>query len=538
MFGINWQRITVKTLLTLLVVGMMTVGTLTSCSVQNQPSEFNFNRDTSPIQGKKIAEVSPPATVQALRQALDIHQPQVKIISPRSNEVLTDNTVKVQLQVEDLPIFQDAQWQLGPHLHLILDNRPYESVYSLDQPFVFSDLEPGTHTLRVFPVRPWHESFKNEGAYAQTTFHVFTPTPDNQPQPELPLLTYSRPKGSYGAEPIMLDFYLNNAPLHLVAQENPEDEVTDWRIRVTINGDSFVLDQWQPIYLKGFKPGKNWVKLEFLDEQGNPVDNEFNTTVRVINYEPNGQDTLSKLVRGELKASELRGIVDPEYAARTPVPAPVVMPTPEPAPPAPEIEPVATPTVEIPAPVESETPLETPETIEEPVADSLEEIEEVVEESGEVPAPESVEEPVAKFPEEIEEVVEESGEVPAPESVEEPVTQSPAEIEEMMEESREMPAPESVEEPVAESPEIIEEVAADPEEVPDAQLGDESGAESVEVPGVNSVEQSITSTEVVETTPAPAAPAPTATEEKFNISQFFSDLWQQVNQWIKSITGS
>ena len=39
-------------------------------------------------------------------------------------------------------------------------------------------------------------------------------------------------------------------------------------------------------------------------------------TVRLINYEPNGQDTLSKIVRGELTADEVRGIVDPNYASK------------------------------------------------------------------------------------------------------------------------------------------------------------------------------------------------------------------------------
>jgi hypothetical protein len=145
---------------------------------------------------------------------------------------------------------------LGPHLHVILDNQPYQAVYDLDKPLVFEDLPPGTHTLRVFRLPPWHESFKNEGAYAQTTFHIFTKTTDNNPDPALPLLTYSRPTGSYGAEPIMLDFYLTNAPLHLVAQESADDDIADWRIRVTANGQSFVLDRWQPVYLKGFKRGK------------------------------------------------------------------------------------------------------------------------------------------------------------------------------------------------------------------------------------------------------------------------------------------
>ena len=101
----------------------------------------------------------------------------------------------------------------------------------------------------------------------------------------------------------MLDFYLTNAPLHQVAQENAQDEILDWKIRATVNGESFAIDQWQPIYLKGFKPGKNWVQLEFIDERGNIVKNAFNNTVRLINYQPLGQDTLSKLVRGETNSS-------------------------------------------------------------------------------------------------------------------------------------------------------------------------------------------------------------------------------------------
>jgi hypothetical protein len=159
-------------------------------------------------------------------------------------------------------------------------------------------------------VRPWHESFKNDGAYAQTTFHVLTPTEDNRPNPALPLLTYSRPKGSYGAEPILLDFYLSNAPLHLVAQEDPTDAIADWRIRVTINNESFLLDHWQPVYLKGFEPGQNWIKLEFIDEAGNLVANSFNNTVRVMDYHPQGTDTLSRLVRGDLPLAIAKGMVD------------------------------------------------------------------------------------------------------------------------------------------------------------------------------------------------------------------------------------
>ncbi|MUG92104.1 hypothetical protein F7734_06385 [Scytonema sp. UIC 10036] len=305
----------------------------------------------------QISEVSPPATIQELRQALEIYQPQVTIVAPKADEILQDNTVTVRFQVKDLPIFKDSKWDLGPHLHVILDNEPYIAVYDLDKPLVLSDLSPGTHTLRVFASRPWHESFKNEGAYAQSTFNTFTKTDNNNPDPKQPLLTYSRPKGDYGAEPILLDFYLTNAPLHLVAQQNPNDEIADWRIRCTINGESFVLDRWQSVYLKGFKPGKNWVELEFLDEQGNPVKNVFNSTTRLITYNPKGQDTLSRIVRGELSADQVRSIVDPNYTAKTPIaePTPIQtpIPTPEKAPevkpqeqtqPVPELEPTPVPT--------------------------------------------------------------------------------------------------------------------------------------------------------------------------------------------------
>ena len=280
--------------------------------------------DAKPVAVGKLAEVSPPPIIQQLRRGLEQYQPQVKILSPQPEQVLEDTTVSVKLSVQDLTIFQNPDLEMGPHLHLILDNEPYQAVYKIDQPIILNNLTPGTHSLRVFASRPWHESFKNDGAFAQTIFHVLTKTEDNRPDPDLPLLTYSRPKGSYGAEPILLDFYLTNAPLHLIAQENPKDAIADWRIRVTINNESFILDNWQPIYLTGFEKGQNWVKLEFIDKKGNLVQNAFNNTVRVIDYAPQGQDTLSQLVRGELSLEVANSIINPHIS----VPQKVEPPTP------------------------------------------------------------------------------------------------------------------------------------------------------------------------------------------------------------------
>ncbi|NET24287.1 hypothetical protein [Okeania sp. SIO1I7] len=260
----------------------------------------------------KIFEVSPPEIIQQLRQAIDIYKPQVTIQSPQPEQIFEDNTITVQLQVKDLPIFK-SELDLGLYVEVILDNKPYKKIYDLNQPLILSDLEPGTHTLKVFACRPWDESFKNEGAYAQTTFHIFTKTTNNNPAPSLPLLTYNSPLGEYGAEPILLDYYLTNAPSHLVAQEDPEDEIVDWRIRVTVNGTSFITDQWQSIYLQGFHPGKNWIELEYIDDEGNALNEIYNSTIGLISYEPGGQDTLSKIIAGEISLKEVYSIVDPEY---------------------------------------------------------------------------------------------------------------------------------------------------------------------------------------------------------------------------------
>ena len=311
----------------------------------------------------RLEEAPVPAAIATLRRRLDAYRPQVAILSPRPDATLESDRVEVRFQVRDLPVFKDAALGLGPHLHLILDDAAYQPVYDLEAPVVLEGLAPGTHTLRVFASRPWHESFKNEGAYAQVTFHVVTPSPGNRPDPSRPLVTYSRPSGRYGAEPILLDFYLTNAPLHELAQADPEDDLHDWRVRVTVNGESFTLEDWQPIWLKGFQPGRNWVKTELLDESGEAIATPFNTTVRFFDYEPGGDATLDRLVRGDLTAIQAGGIVDPDYVVPAePEPLPIEEPVPLPSAPTepPAIAPVEEPQADEPESPEPVAPIADP----------------------------------------------------------------------------------------------------------------------------------------------------------------------------------
>ena len=347
------------------VVGL----SLGSCSSSSQPGGRSSRLPK--IGMVKLSEVAPPPVIRSLRQEMEVYQPQVSILSPKPNEVVQDTNVSVRFQVQDLPLFQNEEFGLSPHLHVIVDNQPYSALYDASKPFELKDLEPGTHTIRAFASRPWHESFKNDGAYAQTTFHVFTKTPETSPDLKQPLLTYSRPKGSYGAEPVMLDFYLANAPLHLVAQADDSDNIQDWQVRCTIDGESFTIDRWEPIYLKGLKPGKNWVQLELLDENGKVIPNAFNDTVRLIDYQPGGTDTLSKLMRSELTIAEVRGIIDPKY---------VYVPEPE------VVEPAIEPVVEPVEPAIEPTPAVVPA----PILDTEPTLEPVLPGTLPVPVPEVV----------------------------------------------------------------------------------------------------------------------------------------------------
>jgi len=398
------KLIPVKTLHICLVIGLLTT-LLTACGDRLTATNLPTSETPHlPILQGRISEVAPPALIQELRPSLDRYAPQVTILSPLAEQVFDDPQVTVKLQVSELPIFQDDTLKLGPHLSLIVDNEPAAAIYDLKQPIILENLAPGTHTLRVLALRPWQESFKNDGAFAETTFHILTKTGKNAPDHNLPLLTYSSPQGIYGAEPILLDFYLSNAPLRLSNTANGDNNLQDWRIRVTVNGESFLLDTWEPIYLKGFAKGNNWVQLEFIDGKGNKIENEFNTSVRVISFDPSYQDGLSQLVRGDLSPTIARSIVDPNYKTipsleeETPVIEPETPIVEEEKNPiveeTPVIEEEETPIVEETPVIQPESPViqpESPIVEEKPVeTETIEKVEET---------PEAIESPLTTIPE-------------------------------------------------------------------------------------------------------------------------------------------
>ncbi len=394
---------------------------IASCEQQIQatPVGSAVENNSMVVTDGPLSEVNIPASIARLAPSLDKFQPQVSILSPKPDQTLTDDRVTVKLAVKDLPLFKQPELGLGNHLHVILDKQTYQGVYDLSQPLVFKNLAAGTHSLRVFASRSWHESFKNTGAYAQVSFNVLTKTAENNPDPNKPLLTYSRPTGTYGAEPIMLDYYLTNVPSSTVTQGS-QDNNPNWRIRATVNDQRFILDRWAPVYLQGFKPGKNWVRLELVDDRGNPIPNVYNDSVSIITYDPQTKDTLAKLIRGEIDPNLERSLVDPNYVAIKPLPVPTpaiaptpaltpvptpVTPTPAPIPvpvispslvviaPAPVVKPSPSPVVIAPAPVAKPVPsptVQTPAIIAPEPVEPIEEVKPIIEpivQPSPIPAP-------------------------------------------------------------------------------------------------------------------------------------------------------
>ena len=299
-----------------------------ACSGDPDNTRTTVTTTVSPPAVQALTVASRPESIFNLMKARgeqDEALPTLKIVSPAANAVINGSKVEVKLdlsgELKGYMPHKDPATGKGNHIHVILDNEPYEAYYELGQPFELRNVAEGKHTLRVFASRPWHESYKNDGSFQMVTFTVkgggdaSKPTTTGSGQtmanannsgannntagagpapregkdvaaskagdvdPTKPLLTYSRPKGEYkgdDANPIMIDFWLTNAKL--------KGDGGEYRVRYFVNDDEArYIDKWDPIWLSGWIGGKHTVRIELLDKDGKPVENGgYNTTTRTI----------------------------------------------------------------------------------------------------------------------------------------------------------------------------------------------------------------------------------------------------------------
>jgi hypothetical protein len=199
----------------------------------------------------------------------------LKIESPKEDEVVPGPDLEIKFDLKGYELPGEGP---GPHIHVIIDNQPYVPDYDASKPFTVKGLAEGSHTLRAFPSRPWHESIKAPHAFALVHFFVGKKPAKpfaNWPDAKKALLTFSRPKGNYAgddAKKVMVDFWLSNAKLGAKGD----------KVHMIFDGKESDITEWKPQWVEGLADGEHKISLDLIDAKGKPVENVFNHTERTF----------------------------------------------------------------------------------------------------------------------------------------------------------------------------------------------------------------------------------------------------------------
>lgn len=182
---------------------------------------------------------------------------------------LNDSDYSLQAQTPDAGSKLCANSGKGQHIHLIVDTLPYAAKYTDSFEHEVAD---GRHGVLAFLSRSYHESIKNATAHKA----VWATVKDKNIVQSEPIhesgLFYSRPKGTYtgkkNTDRIMLDFFLVN------------EDLSNRKVRATINGEVHDLEKWVPYYIDGLPMGKNTVRLQLLEKDGTQVSGPLTDVTR------------------------------------------------------------------------------------------------------------------------------------------------------------------------------------------------------------------------------------------------------------------
>ena len=283
-----------------------------------------------------LQELPPPLAVQQIQAALADRQPRVTILAPADGTNVPNGNWTLKLLAQDWPLTDGGALGLGPHVVIQIDDQePIRLTEHRSTPqgdslqLTLPALTPGSHRITAYAAKPWGEAAKNSGAASQIRIDRVAANPLTVPEPGSPQLLPVSPQGVVSSEPVLLDWLLLDAPL-----QHLRDNDGSWRLRVSVNGDSFITDQNVPIWLKGWSSGSNSLQLELLDGRGKPLNPPFNSLVSELVLKPSEPKPRWQL--GRLSAEELASLVGqtPTPAAPRPTkPKAVAAPIPAPEPP-------------------------------------------------------------------------------------------------------------------------------------------------------------------------------------------------------------
>ena len=249
----------------------------------------------------RLQEVAPPGAVQDLRRKLSVHHPQLKLLGPADGSVINSDGVDLELAVQDWPVSRDLQLGLGPHVAVQVDDRPPIRLDQMNDGQVqlhLDGLAPGSHRFSAWAAYPWGEAVKTPGAAIQGRWHLWQQLAGTQPEPDAPWLVPIPASGSESRQPLLLDWLIWNAPL-----QNLRDGDGRWRLRISLDGDSFLVDHQDALWLKGSGSSGSTVQMELLNARGEPLQPVFNN--RLMRIEPD-RDEHPAWLKAHLSDAELQ----------------------------------------------------------------------------------------------------------------------------------------------------------------------------------------------------------------------------------------
>jgi hypothetical protein len=191
----------------------------------------------------------------------------LKIVSPAADEIIPvpevpagqppakGAPVTLKVELANFETFEDDATKSGQHLEILVDNISTAFPWhDATKPYTFKSLPRGTHTVRIFPVRPWGEAIKEPSALAIVTFHVGEKDGKNTAEPGSPILTIVAPRGKVrgGTGKVLLDVLVTGCP---VAESSVPESC---RLRYKVDTEKEVtLTKVEPVWLENLTPGRH-----------------------------------------------------------------------------------------------------------------------------------------------------------------------------------------------------------------------------------------------------------------------------------------
>ena len=232
----------------------------------------------------RLQEVSPPGAVQQLQAALSSHTPRLELIRPSDGALLKTGEVQVTLRIQDWPLAEDPQLGLGAHVALQIDDDPplrFGHAENDRLQITLPGLSPGSHRFTAYAAMPWGEAVKSQGASLQWRLDLLQQLSGTQPNQDAPWLAVVSPSDLSNGDPLLIDWLIWNAPL-----QNLREGDGRWRLRISVNGDSFLVDRQEALWLKASGNGNGSVQMELLDGLGDPITPVFNNQLRATAARP------------------------------------------------------------------------------------------------------------------------------------------------------------------------------------------------------------------------------------------------------------